>query len=249
MEVQTDSERVRTVAQDGPRVPRLVGRHVARRAGRAGRLDRGVRRALRRRPDALRPAGRARAAPASATRTRPATTTRRPATPTAATVAQPVKVDNDLYVRDYSKCILCYKCVEACGEDAQNTFAIAVAGRGFDARISTELAVPAARVGVRLLRQLHRRLPDRRADVQVRVRHARGGDLGRVGPDGDRHDLPVLRRRLRGRRSTSRTTGSSRSPRRSTRRSPTATSASRAASASSSCNAAAPTARGNATRT
>jgi len=61
---------------------------------------------------------------------------------TAATVAQPTKIDNDLYVRDYSKCILCYKCVEACGEDAQNTFAIAVAGRGFDARISTEQAVP-----------------------------------------------------------------------------------------------------------
>jgi predicted molibdopterin-dependent oxidoreductase YjgC len=56
----------------------------------------------------------------------------------AETVAQPVKVDNNLYVRDYSKCILCYKCVEACGDDAQNTFAIAVAGRGFDARISTE---------------------------------------------------------------------------------------------------------------
>jgi predicted molibdopterin-dependent oxidoreductase YjgC len=62
--------------------------------------------------------------------------------PAAATVHQPVKVDNDLYVRDYSKCILCYKCVEACGEDAQNTFAIGVAGRGFDARISTEVAVP-----------------------------------------------------------------------------------------------------------
>jgi predicted molibdopterin-dependent oxidoreductase YjgC len=60
----------------------------------------------------------------------------------AAAVAQPVKVDNELYVRDYSKCILCYKCVEACGIDAQNTFAIAVAGRGFDARISTEHAVP-----------------------------------------------------------------------------------------------------------
>jgi len=59
----------------------------------------------------------------------------------AQTVAQPVKVDNDLYVRDYSKCILCYKCVEACGEDAQNTFAIAVAGRGFDARVSTEYAI------------------------------------------------------------------------------------------------------------
>jgi NADP-reducing hydrogenase subunit HndD len=60
----------------------------------------------------------------------------------AETVEQPVKVDNDLYVRDYSRCILCYKCVEACGEDAQNTFAIAVAGRGFDARISTEFDVP-----------------------------------------------------------------------------------------------------------
>src|SRR5438128_10754950 len=60
----------------------------------------------------------------------------------AATVAQAVKVDNDLYVRDYSRCILCYKCVEACGVDAQNTFAIAIAGRGFDAHISTEFDVP-----------------------------------------------------------------------------------------------------------
>ena len=61
--------------------------------------------------------------------------------PSAATVAQPVKIDNDLYVRDYSRCILCYKCVEACGVDAQNTFAIGVAGRGFDAHISTEFTV------------------------------------------------------------------------------------------------------------
>lgn len=56
----------------------------------------------------------------------------------AASVQQPVKVDNDLYVRDYSRCILCYKCVQACGVEAQHTFAIAVAGRGFDAHISTE---------------------------------------------------------------------------------------------------------------
>jgi predicted molibdopterin-dependent oxidoreductase YjgC len=59
-----------------------------------------------------------------------------------ATVAQPPKIDNDLYVRDYAKCILCYKCVEACGVDAQNTFAIAVAGRGFSAHIATEFDVP-----------------------------------------------------------------------------------------------------------
>jgi predicted molibdopterin-dependent oxidoreductase YjgC len=62
--------------------------------------------------------------------------------PEAATVAQPVKIDNELYVRDYAKCILCYKCVEACGPDHQNTFAIAVAGRGFEAHISTEFVVP-----------------------------------------------------------------------------------------------------------
>ena len=55
-----------------------------------------------------------------------------------ATVAQPVKVQDDLYVRDYERCILCYKCVEACGDDAQHTYAIATAGRGFGAHISTE---------------------------------------------------------------------------------------------------------------
>ena len=59
----------------------------------------------------------------------------------AGTVAQPPKIDNALYMRDYSRCITCYKCVEACGEDAQNTFALTVAGRGFDAGIATEYNV------------------------------------------------------------------------------------------------------------
>jgi predicted molibdopterin-dependent oxidoreductase YjgC len=58
------------------------------------------------------------------------------------TVHQPAKIDNNLYVRDYSRCILCYKCVEACGYDHQNTFALGIAGRGFDARVSTEFATP-----------------------------------------------------------------------------------------------------------
>lgn len=62
--------------------------------------------------------------------------------PRAATVAEPPKIDNELYVRDYAKCILCYKCVEACGVDAQNTFAIGVAGRGFHAHIATEFEIP-----------------------------------------------------------------------------------------------------------
>jgi predicted molibdopterin-dependent oxidoreductase YjgC len=59
----------------------------------------------------------------------------------AATVYEPVKIEDDLYVRDYSRCILCYRCVDACGVEHQNTFAIAVAGRGFDAHIATEFDV------------------------------------------------------------------------------------------------------------
>jgi len=66
---------------------------------------------------------------------------RLPGLGTAETVHQPVKVHDELYIRDYGKCILCYRCVEACGPDAQNTFAIQVAGRGFDSRIATEFDV------------------------------------------------------------------------------------------------------------
>ena len=57
-------------------------------------------------------------------------------------VQEEPKLDNDLYGRDYSKCILCYKCVVACGEQWQNTFAISVAGRGFKSRISVEFDAP-----------------------------------------------------------------------------------------------------------
>jgi NADH dehydrogenase/NADH:ubiquinone oxidoreductase subunit G len=45
--------------------------------------------------------------------------------------------DNPFYIRDYSKCILCWRCVQACGEDVQWTFAIHKAGRGFETRIAT----------------------------------------------------------------------------------------------------------------
>ena len=87
-------------------------------------------------------------------------------------VYQPVKIDNELYVRDYSRCILCYKCVEACGVDAQNTFAIAVAGRGFDARISTEYAVGLDESACVYCGNCIGVCPDRRPDVHLRARHA-----------------------------------------------------------------------------
>jgi len=50
-------------------------------------------------------------------------------------------VDNSLYVRDLDRCILCYRCVDVCGEQAQNTFAITLAGRGASAYIATEFDV------------------------------------------------------------------------------------------------------------
>ncbi len=91
----------------------------------------------------------------------------------AATVLQPPKIDNELYVRDYSRCILCYKCVEACGTDHQNTFAISIAGRGFDARISTEFDTWLPDSACVYCGNCIERLPDRRADVRDRVRAAR----------------------------------------------------------------------------
>ena len=163
---------------------------VAHRCRRRAVADR-----LRRRSRAVRPPAEP-AAAASATRATPATTTSRTA-PRPRPSHQPVKVDNELYVRDYSKCILCYKCVEACGVDAQNTFAIAVAGRGFDARISTEFdvglpdsacvycgnCIGVCPTGALMFTSEHE------------MREAGTWDESRA--DRDRDDLPVLRRRLR----------------------------------------------------
>jgi len=58
-----------------------------------------------------------------------------------AEVEHPVNTDNGLYVQDLSKCVLCYRCVSACGDDAQHTYAISVTDRGFGAAISTEFDV------------------------------------------------------------------------------------------------------------
>ncbi|MEN8240262.1 MAG: 4Fe-4S binding protein, partial [Actinomycetota bacterium] len=52
-----------------------------------------------------------------------------------------VKIEDDLYIRDYDKCIMCYRCVAACGPDAQNTFAIDIAGRGLSSTIATEFDI------------------------------------------------------------------------------------------------------------
>jgi NADH dehydrogenase/NADH:ubiquinone oxidoreductase subunit G len=52
--------------------------------------------------------------------------------------------DNPMYIRDYSKCLLCWRCVQVCAEDAQYTFAINFDGRGFETQIGTffDKAIP-----------------------------------------------------------------------------------------------------------
>ena len=48
-----------------------------------------------------------------------------------------VKDDNPMYLRDYEKCVLCWRCVQVCAEDAQYTYAINFSGRGYETEIGT----------------------------------------------------------------------------------------------------------------
>ncbi|GAB4425805.1 MAG: hypothetical protein Kow002_15200 [Anaerolineales bacterium] len=48
-----------------------------------------------------------------------------------------VKDDNPMFLRDYEKCLLCWRCVQVCAEDAQYTYAINFSGRGYETEIST----------------------------------------------------------------------------------------------------------------
>ena len=48
-----------------------------------------------------------------------------------------VKDDNPMYLRDYEKCVLCWRCVQVCAEDAQYTFALSFSGRGYETEIGT----------------------------------------------------------------------------------------------------------------
>ena len=50
--------------------------------------------------------------------------------------------DNPFYVRDYSQCILCWRCVQACADDMQYTYALGIGGRGHNSRITTFFDFP-----------------------------------------------------------------------------------------------------------
>ena len=49
----------------------------------------------------------------------------------------PLLDDNPAYIRDYAKCVLCWRCVQVCAADAQYTYAINFSGRGFHTQIGT----------------------------------------------------------------------------------------------------------------
>jgi NADH dehydrogenase/NADH:ubiquinone oxidoreductase subunit G len=55
-----------------------------------------------------------------------------------------VKDDNPMYLRDYSKCVLCWRCVQVCADNAQYTYAINFSGRGYETEIGTffDRAIP-----------------------------------------------------------------------------------------------------------
>ena len=57
------------------------------------------------------------------------------------TSTEPV-IDNPFYIRDYSKCIMCRRCVLACADDIQFAYAIDFSGRGSKAMISTAYDQP-----------------------------------------------------------------------------------------------------------
>jgi NADH dehydrogenase/NADH:ubiquinone oxidoreductase subunit G len=45
--------------------------------------------------------------------------------------------DNPFYMRDYSQCVLCWRCVQVCADDAQYTFALTLGERGFHTHVAT----------------------------------------------------------------------------------------------------------------
>jgi len=50
--------------------------------------------------------------------------------------------DNSMFIRDYEKCILCWRCVQVCADDAQYAYAINFKDRGYHTQISTFFEKP-----------------------------------------------------------------------------------------------------------
>ena len=74
---------------------------------------------------------------------------------------------NPYFTYDPSKCIVCSRCVRAC-EEVQGTFALTIAGRGFELGGVAGHGRNILRLGVRVLRRLRTGVSDRDADGKDR---------------------------------------------------------------------------------
>jgi NADH dehydrogenase/NADH:ubiquinone oxidoreductase subunit G len=45
--------------------------------------------------------------------------------------------DNPFYIRDYSQCVMCWRCIQVCAEDVQYTFALTWGSRGIGSHVAT----------------------------------------------------------------------------------------------------------------
>ena len=45
--------------------------------------------------------------------------------------------DNPFYIRDYSQCVMCWRCIQVCAEDVQHTFALTWGERGIHSHVAT----------------------------------------------------------------------------------------------------------------
>jgi NADH dehydrogenase/NADH:ubiquinone oxidoreductase subunit G len=48
-----------------------------------------------------------------------------------------VMEDNPFYIRDYSQCVMCWRCIQVCAEDVQHTFALTWGKRGAHSHVTT----------------------------------------------------------------------------------------------------------------
>ncbi len=45
--------------------------------------------------------------------------------------------DNPFYIRDYSQCVMCWRCIQVCADDVQHTYALTWGQRGLNSHVAT----------------------------------------------------------------------------------------------------------------
>jgi NADH dehydrogenase/NADH:ubiquinone oxidoreductase subunit G len=48
-----------------------------------------------------------------------------------------VMEDNPFYIRDYSQCVMCWRCIQVCADDVQHTYALTWGQRGASSHVTT----------------------------------------------------------------------------------------------------------------